>query len=153
MEKVYLDFLIKQPLFNMLNEEEITEISKSLAIEDYQEGEIIIKEGDFCDKTIIIYDGEIALIKEAEPEDTIQTYLTERHSYGEIFIIDNGNASYTLQAAQETIIISLTSRGFGIIEEKSPQLANKILKNLIRYLTLNIQKMHSRVEDYMLPLG
>lgn len=92
-------FLSEIDIFKGLTKYEIEELSEKLQAEEFDDGEVIVKEGDEADKFYLIQDGEAKVfISGPGGETEIGYYQNPGEFFGEIGILTNSARAATVRA-------------------------------------------------------
>ncbi len=148
-----IGYLIYSPLFDGLNAEELEVIANHVKFFELEKDGILFKEGVRGDSVCFVIDGEMDIIKESSPgESVVIASLSKGGSIGEMAIIDKFPRSATAKARTKTSFLTLTRKSFDTLLKEYPQIGIEILKRIARLLSINLRKTSSRLADYMLPL-
>jgi len=146
-----IDFLANIPLFDKLNSNELATISKHMIFLNLTKGEVLFREGDKGDYMCFIVDGHLDVIKKsATGQDVVIATLSKGRSIGEMSIIDNTPRSASIQAQTDAILVGLTGKGLDTVLENHAKIGIKILKGLLRLLSMNLRKTSSQLADLLL---
>jgi len=153
VKETIIDFLINIPLFDEFKGNELDIIAQHMNYFEIKKGKILFKEGDRGDYVCFVVNGKLDVYKQTATEDNVViATLSKGRSIGEMSIIDKTPRSATVKAKTNSSLISLTQESFDSILKEHPFLGIKILKSILRILSMNMRKTSSRLADYMLPL-
>jgi CRP/FNR family cyclic AMP-dependent transcriptional regulator len=104
----------------------------------YQDGEIIVRQGDSGDSMFVVQAGQVQVVAERGGEETLLRVAQAGELLGEMAIFEQQPRSATLRALGETKILTIDKKSFlgGIHED--PSLAFRIVQTMshrIRDLT------------------
>lgn len=144
------DFLFNLPLFDSFNVDELTILAKHMSFIHLQRGEFLFVEGDKGDFMGFVVSGVLEVLKKsATGENIIIARLTKGSSIGEMALIDKSPRSATVVSRQPTTMVTLTSKGFDRLSEKSPLLGIKVIQKTARLLSLNMRRTSSKLADIL----
>ena len=144
------DFLFNLPLFDSFNVDELTMLAKHMSFIHLQRGEFLFVEGDKGDFMGFVVSGVLEVLKKsATGENIIIARLTKGSSIGEMALIDKSPRSATVVSRQPTTMVTLTSKGFDRLTEKSPLLGIKVIQKTARLLSLNMRRTSSKLADIL----
>ena len=104
--KTYSDILKKLKLFKDFHEEELSKICDLLIESTYDEGELIINEGDYGTNFYIIVEGILVVYKGKEA-NVIQFYK-EGDAFGELALIQDVPRQASVKSLTKCRLVSLT---------------------------------------------
>ena len=146
------EFLLNLPLFDSCNVDELSILSKHMSYIQLQRGEFLFVEGDKGDFMGFVVQGVLEVLKKsATGENIIIARLTKGSSIGEMALIDKSPRSATVICRQPTTMVTLTSKGFDRLTEKSPLLGVKLIQKTARLLSLNMRRTSSKLADTLPP--
>ena len=153
IEKV-IDFIANVPLFDMLEDEELSIVARHMNLLDLSKDEIVWNEWDKGDFICFVMDGKLDVLKRcsADALSTIAT-LERGKSIGELSIVERFPRSATLKAHTDAVVVTLSQDTFELILKEHTGIGIKILKSLSCLLSHNLRKTSSRLKDYMLPMS
>ncbi len=144
------DFLLNLPLFDSFNVDELTVLAKHMSFIQLQRGEFLFVEGDKGDFMGFVVHGILEVLKKsATGENIIIARLTKGSSIGEMALIDKSPRSASVVSRQATTMVTLTSKGFDRLTEKSPLLGVKVIQKTARLLSLNMRRTSSKLADML----
>ena len=144
------DFLLSLSLFDSFNVEELKLLSRHMSFINLQRGEFLFLEGDKGDFMGFVVEGIIEVLKKsATGENVIIARLAKGSSIGEMALIDKSPRSATVVCKQATVMLTLTSKGFDNLTEKSPTTGVKFIQKISRLLSLNMRRTSSKLADML----
>jgi len=144
------DFLISLSLFDSFDVDELTLLARHMSYIHLQRGEFLFVEGDKGDFMGFVVQGVLEVLKKsATGENVIIARLAKGSSIGEMALIDKSPRSATVVSRQPTTMITLTSKGFDRLTEKSPLTGIKIIRKIARLLSLNMRRTSSKLADLL----
>lgn len=109
-------------------------ISKAGTIEEYTDGEYILKTGDPADSLIVIISGEVSIMA-GEGEDQMEvTRLEQSQMLGEMAVILNEKRSASCIARGETLILKLAKEVFRKVLTAVPEAGMSMMRMLAERL-------------------
>jgi len=144
------DFLLSLSLFDSFKVDELTLLAQHMSYIHLQRGEFLFVEGDKGDFLGFVVQGVLEVLKKsATGENVIIARLTKGSSIGEMALIDKSPRSATVISRQPTTMLTLTSKGFDRLTEKSPTTGVKIIQKVARLLSLNMRRTSSKLADLL----
>ncbi len=144
------DFLLTLSLFDSFNMDELTLLSKHMSYIQLQRGEFLFVEGDQGDFMGFVVTGIIEVLKKsAVGENIILARLTKGSSIGEMALIDKSPRSASVICRHPTTMLTLSSKGFDRLTEKSPATGVKFIRKISRLLSLNMRRTSSKLADLL----
>ena len=150
MKNVSSDLLHTSTLFNGLHKEDIRKICAQGRFEDFEKGDIIIREGQKTPCLCLLLEGSADVIlpkigKDFERIDNVDLSRKKTGDcFGEYSFLDGKPASATVVAVETCKIFAITKENFMEFLESDDFLAKRIYYNLSRIF---VKKMREVVED------
>ena len=123
-----IQYLRKTPLFQSLKSDELKIVSLAMQNVIYEQGEMIINEGDEGDEAYIIYSGEVEVFRLLEGKTVILNKLGEGEMFGELALFGEGFRSASVKANKETLVGVISKEKLYEIIREFPDIAIQILK-------------------------
>jgi len=123
-----IQYLRKTPLFQSLKSDELKIVSLAMRNVIYEQGEMIINEGDEGDEAYIIYSGEVEVFRLLEGKTVIMNKLGEGEMFGELALFGEGFRSASVRASKETLVGVISKEKLYEIIREFPDIAIQILK-------------------------
>ncbi len=141
-------FLHNVTIFSTLDEEELLTLLEALYFKDYSEGEIIFREGDEGRELYIVEKGRIAITIRLPGggERELDEVLTGDF-FGEMSIFENAPRSATCYAKSDTSMMIIHQDAFGRLIDLSPEIAVKIMYNMLDITLKRLQNTNIFVSD------
>lgn len=117
--------------FQDLNDQEIDKIKKVCHEINYQEGEIIFKEGSHADKFYIVLEGSVEVWKDYNDlrKDLLAVH-GRGHLFGEMALIDELPRSATLVAKEFTRLAYIDQPNFQQLFQENPIISRSIMRSV-----------------------
>ena len=114
-------------------------------IKEFDEGEIIIREGDLGDCAYILESGKAKVLKKLPNGDQqVVGVLAANAIFGELGLIDRLPRSATVKALENCKVSILTQRTFNTLAKSCP----KALMPILKVLTTRLRNTLKIVEKY-----
>ncbi|MCF7809400.1 cyclic nucleotide-binding domain-containing protein [bacterium] len=141
LNKELIELMKDIPMFQELNEEELSGIALKLDEEKYDPGAELFREGDPGGKLFIIADGSVEIEKSrSHGSGRIVIARFERGGViGEMSLVDGMTRSASVISVQKTRVYVLTHKSFDEITENTPRLAVKMLRGMTSLLSLRLR--------------
>ncbi len=135
------------PLLSGLNEAEIEELMKFVAVRHFEANQVIFREGDPCHAFFIVLDGLVLLYNLSEKgKMLIMRICRTGDSFGDIPLFDGGPYPITAQTTKPATLLSFPKKSFEAFLTKCPAVYMKILKVFAQRLRL----LHEQLESLTL---
>jgi len=96
----------------------------------YQDGEIIVRQGDPGDTMFVIQTGQVQVLAERDGEETLLRVAREGELLGEMAIFEQQSRSATLRALGETKILTIDKKNFMRRINEDPTIAFRIVETM-----------------------
>ena len=98
----------------------------------YQDGEIIVRQGDPGDSMFVIQGGQVQVLAERDGEETLLRIAHQGELLGEMAIFEQQVRSATLRALGETKILTIDKKNFMRRINEDPTIAFRIVETMSR---------------------
>ena len=115
--------LANMPLFARLSERELLRVMQSVEPRDYEDGAIVMREGDKGDELFIVLDGTVRVSR----GEQVLTRLGPGEHFGEMALIRSVPRSATITAEGTASLIAIRRADFFEILRKEHEIAVKML--------------------------
>jgi CRP/FNR family cyclic AMP-dependent transcriptional regulator len=141
VEKVL--FLKSVDLFSKIPGEDLAQVAGIAQEVTFDNGQLIIQEGEIGDSMFLIIDGEVIVHRASQQI----TRLGEREAFGEMAILDNEPRSASVSAASDVTCLKVEREDFyELMSEKT-----EIAYGIIRVLTHRLREANQKISDTPLP--
>ena len=96
----------------------------------YQDGEIIVRQGDPGDSMFVIQGGQVLVLAERDGEETLLRIAQQGELLGEMAIFEQQVRSATLRALGETKILTIDKKNFMRRINEDPTIAFRIVETM-----------------------
>lgn len=96
----------------------------------YQDGEIIVRQGEVGDCMYVIQEGKVEVLTEQGGNDVLLMTLEEGDFFGEMAIFEHEVRSATVRALGEIRVLTVDERTFLRRIHKDPSLAVRIVQTM-----------------------
>ena len=136
-------------IFSQLDDEDINKISSFFELATYPAHRVIFREGEPGDFVGFVVSGKLEVKKQTEfkGNQLIIAILGSGALVGELSIFENHNRSATVEAVDNTTMLILRNETLDNFIHQHPVTGIKILKNLIRILSLRLRKATERLTN------
>jgi len=147
--KEHINTLRDEIIFYMFDDEDIEKIAPFFELRDYPAGSIIFKEGDPGNFIAFVISGKLEVKKQTEfkGNQLIIALLTKGAMVGELSMFDKRQRSATVEAVEDTSLIIFRSESMDSLMQQHPYTGIKILKGLIKILSLRLRKATDRLTN------
>lgn len=138
--------LLRHALFGGLSEEDLDILLPRMKEEAFEEGKVIVKEGDEGDRLYFILSGSVEILRKATAFRHVGSLrrlavLQAGNTFGEMMIIDVQRRSASVRALEPVTTLSLSHAEMYKLYQKHPKLHTRILLNLAREISRRLRKM------------
>jgi len=96
----------------------------------YQDGEVIVRQGDPGDSMFVVQAGQVRVLAERDGEETLLNVVGTGELLGEMAIFDHKPRSATLRALGETKILTIDKKNFMRRINEDPTIAFRIVETM-----------------------
>lgn len=111
---------------------------------DYEDGDIIVRQGEQGDIMFVIQEGKVEVLKETDGKETRLRIAGEGEFMGEMAIFERVDRSATLRAMGRVRVLTIDKKNFLRRVHEDPSLAFRIVKTMsgrIRELSDEIARL------------
>lgn len=147
IEKVIM-FLLETPIFEKLDELELSEVLKVLQIRRARDGQLVFKEEDVGDGWYVVYEGEVIITKTdpGKPERVV-AILGPRSCFGEMAVLDGSHRSATVRTRGETILLKFPRESFEGLLVEGNLAAYKLVLEMAKVLSQRQRRLNQQLQD------
>lgn len=143
-----LQFLANTQLFNELTEAQLALISQDIVPRQYEQGEVIFREGDPGEVLYMVQSGQVRIFINSLDGSETSVILFGRAGdiFGELAVIDGLPRSATAVALDKTTLYTIQRQVFSQHMRHMPQLSFNFMHELtkkVRYNTLQMDSLTS----------
>lgn len=128
------------------NKARLERICAALGQKSFNEGDLIIREGDEGDMLYILYEGTVQVRRKTPSEDEFAVVnLTKEQNvfFGEVALIDHDKRSASVMALTDCKTLTLTNEDFINLCEKDTYFGYKVLYRIAKRLTASLRRSTS----------
>jgi CRP-like cAMP-binding protein len=107
----------------------------------YQNGEVIIRQGETGDCLYVIQKGKVEVIDESGESEIKLAELGETEFFGEMGLFEKDVRSATVKAVGETKVLTIDKKNFYQTIQKDPSIAYRLLEKLSNRLRETNRKL------------
>lgn len=139
--------LKKQMLFSDLTDAELGLMAQKIAIESYQKGKPIFKEGEPTKGIYLLKSGKVEISKTtADGWKQTLALLTDNHIFGELSVIeDKSTHGADATAIEATEVYRIKAEDFKALEKSETLMMYKIMKTIARIASKNVHSMNEKL--------
>jgi CRP-like cAMP-binding protein len=112
----------------------------------YEDGEVIVRQGDVGDCMYVIQDGEVEIISEENEDEILLATRGEGDFIGEMAIFDRDVRSATIRAKGIVRILTVDKKNFMRRIHEDPSLAFRIVETMSHRLR-ELQAVYTRLME------
>jgi CRP/FNR family cyclic AMP-dependent transcriptional regulator len=146
----WTDFLAQHPLFSSLTEPELTILLRPDASteKEYQEGQVILQEGEPGDTVFLIGAGSVQVVlPRAGRQETPLAILRQGDFFGEMAVLEHRERTATVRAREHCIILEIKGKEVIDILYNHPDIEFKFLSTLSYRLRHLNQVLAVKLQD------
>jgi CRP-like cAMP-binding protein len=145
--KEHLDKLRSEMIFSFIEDDDAEKVIPFFDSVDYPVGAVIFKEGEAGDFIGFVVSGKLEVKKQTEfkGNQLIIALLSSGALVGELSIFDQHKRSATVEAVEDTTMLILRNKALDALIQQHPYTGIKLLKGLIRILSLRLRKATERL--------
>ena len=132
--------LRKHSFFGGLSDDQIETVVSLMRREDFNEGEVIIREGERNDRICFLLSGRAEVTQTGIVLDAFR----EGDAFGEMEVIDIMPAEATIKALSPARIISLSNGGLHELSKRDLKAFSLLVMNLARDMSRRLRAMNRR---------
>jgi CRP-like cAMP-binding protein len=96
----------------------------------YEDGEIIVRQGEVADCMYVVQDGEVEIVREEDGDEVHVGSAGRNEVLGEMAIFDRGPRSATIKAKGRARVLTLDKRNFLRRINEDPSLAFRMIETM-----------------------
>ncbi len=108
---------------------------------EYQDGDLIIRQGETGDCLYVIQEGFVEVISEKGTETKLLAELGVRDFFGEMGLFENDVRSATVRSKGPSKILTIDKRNFYKTIQKDPSLAFNLLEKMSKRLRQTTEEL------------
>ena len=105
-------FLKAIPAFSLLHDDELTQLSQLLVIEQWKSGTTVISQGETADRLFLLASGRLAVCSELNGRRETLAYLRPPALFGELSMITRRPSTANVQVLADATVYSLPRESF-----------------------------------------
>lgn len=144
-----ITFLLEAPMFGDLDASELSQIVHIMQVQGFQPGQPLFREGDPGDAWYVIYDGEVAVEKDAGTGQRVLAVLGRRACFGEMAILDGSRRSATVVARTDGTSFRFPRDRFLDLLEEDNLAAYKLVHQMALVLVARQRQTTTRLVDLL----
>jgi CRP/FNR family transcriptional regulator len=135
-EKCQNDLCAKRvPIFSAFDQEELNKVTDLIVRKQYKKGELVIIEGSQLEHMIIINTGKVKAFRDTnEGKEQILYIFSEGDFFGEKNLLRDREATYNVEALEETGVCTIHKKAFQELLREYPNLGSKVMEELCNRL-------------------
>ncbi len=115
----------------------------------YQDGEIVIREGDVGDCLYVVQDGQLEVVRQVDGKDTVIRIVGKNELVGEMAVFYREPRSATVRARGAVRVLTLDKKNFLRRINEDPSLAFKVIETMsrrVRELTDKVVELRTALD-------
>jgi CRP/FNR family transcriptional regulator, cyclic AMP receptor protein len=136
------EFLESIPIFAGISADALFTIAGAAEEATFQEGEIIVREGEPGNRMFIIHSGRVEVVKHlAKPRETVLAVLNSKDFLGEMSIIECVARSASVRAMEGSLLFALKGTDLYRLFLSYPDQYAIVILNIARDLSRRLRKV------------
>lgn len=108
----------------------------------YNDGEVIIKQGESGDCLFVIQKGRVEVIDESGEKEIKLAELEEKEFFGEMGLFEKDVRSATIRAIGETRVLTIDKKNFYQTIQNDPSIAYRLLEKMANRLRKSNKRLN-----------
>lgn len=138
-----LAMLAPMPMFAHCSERELRAVAQAACPRRFAAGNTVFREGDHGEDLFLLVSGRVRIERQGQPLAT----LGPGSNFGEMAMLDDRTRSATAVALEDSELLVLHRDAFYAMLRSNPNLAMKILWNMLLRLSANLRATNSRLAE------
>lgn len=138
-----IHFLLDTPMFEHLNEDELSTLVHVLELQQFQEGDVLFRAGDPGDAWFVIYQGVVEISHFGVEGTRVLTRLGPRGCFGEMAVLDGDTRSAKAKATSEGTLFRVPKASFNRLLREGDLAAYKLVHRMALLLAARIRSMNA----------
>ncbi len=136
-------FLLDTPMFEHLNEDELSTLVHVLELQPFKEGEVLFRAGDAGDAWFVIYQGVVEISHFGIEGTRVLTRLGPHGCFGEMAVLDGDSRSAKAKATSKGTLFRVPKASFNRLLREGDLAAYKIVHRMALLLAARIRSMNA----------
>jgi CRP/FNR family transcriptional regulator, cyclic AMP receptor protein len=142
----YREFIKRIVFFRVMNETEIENLLRASSLRIYQEGDVIVQQGDVNQTMYAIIQGSVQVSVDQEQEkDVYISTIGDGEVFGEAGLFLKVRRTASVSALTKTILIELHRREMIRFIKEYPTAGNKVLMVIIHSMLRKLQEANQEL--------
>jgi CRP-like cAMP-binding protein len=149
-----LHFLLETPLFEDLDEHELSEVVHIMQVQGLRQGQSVFVENQDGDAWYVLYEGHCVVTKESSftgPREIAR--LEPRACFGEMAILDGSPRSATVVAGSDVVVFRFPRDHFLSLLDTQTLAAYKLIHQMAKLLCQRQRMINQRLSDALADEG
>ena len=140
--------LSKVPLFSKLEQSKLKLLEFTSELQTYDDGEVIVNEGEAADCAFVIMDGEADIFANTDTGQVAIGSLKSNQLVGELGVLTNSPRAATIRANGRVMVLRISGEMFLKLLAENPSVALDVMRQLSGKLVL----AHRQTEELQMKL-
>jgi CRP-like cAMP-binding protein len=138
-----IQFLLDTPMFEHLNEDELSTLVHVLELQPFKAGDVIFRAGDPGDAWFVVYQGVVEISHFGVEGTRVLTRLGPRGCFGEMAVLDGDTRSAKAKATSEGTLFRVPKASFNRLLREGDLAAYKLVHRMALLLAARIRAMNA----------
>lgn len=130
------EVLAKVPLFSKLDQSKLKLLAFTSELQIFEDGEVVVREGDAADCTYVILDGEADIVVRTDGHEIIVGTLKDNQLLGELGVLTKSSRAATVRAKGRAMMLRIGGEMFLKLLAENPSVALDVIRQLSDKLVL-----------------
>ncbi len=142
--------LLDCDLFSQMSPAELHAAAHYFSIAKVDAGELVFDEGDPGSFMCLVHSGSISVIKANQNEEQVEvTTLGPGRALGEMAVLDGERRSAACQAAEDSVLLTLSREALDKMLEEHPRVAAHITRAIAASLSRRLRMAVGQLVDHI----
>ena len=130
------EVLAKVPLFSKLDQSKLKLLAFTSELQIFEDGEIVLREGDAADCTYVILKGEVDVLSFSDDHEMVIGTLRANQLLGELGVLTQSPRAATIRAKGRATMLRIGGEIFLKLLAENPSVALDVIRQLSGKLVL-----------------
>jgi CRP-like cAMP-binding protein len=130
-----------------MTEDDCKVLVSVMGLRQYQDGDILVREGEADNTLFILVDGKITVNSKINGIDTTVYTMKVGECAGTRAFVDMATRQATLRAVGDTTVYTLKPQDFETLLTKHPRVVYKFMRGLFRLTHSNLMRMNAESQQ------
>lgn len=139
--------MIDSSLGKDLDEHDCEVLTRVMEVQQYQDGDTLVKEGDSDNTLFILISGKINVNSSVDGKESTVYTMKQGECAGTRAFVDLAPRQATLKAVGDTTVYTLEPEKFETLLQSEPKTVYKFMRGLFRLTHMNLMRMNAETQQ------